>query len=246
ETDSQSHRSRSMSIRSAMLATSLLTVSQVTAGEPVTLQFEEPSLDRWNYPFNQTNGVKPIASVFGAFEEDGLSPLFDNRDAQFLVGFSTAEDVPPGLGPQSYFISAATLTVMVASHNSFQYETELQPWRNFVPPNSAVPPLELYGAGFRNGFTPVTYQENSSYSPMGSFGKGHRTAYPIDRDFSEGPVDVSNNVDLGFDPWPLSIGTTTAAAPGELVPQGAVFTFELDTADPHVQAYLREAVDHGI
>ncbi|HRQ75867.1 MAG TPA: hypothetical protein PK098_08110 [Phycisphaerales bacterium] len=240
--------------------------SQHAVANQVTISFTQPTLDRWNYPFNQSPGIRPVASIFGAFEPGGLSPDFDNRDAQFHVAFSTAAFVEPGLGAEKYTITAATLTMMVANNNQFRYEVDLLPWQSYLPPDHpeficpapvpcfngrstccpnpvAVPPLELYGVGFRNGFTPTTFQETSPYSPFGPFGKNHRSTFAKDRITG---ADVSNNVDLGFDPSPLALGTTETVAVGALVPSNTLFTFALDVNDPAIQAYLRESVNTGI
>ena len=48
-----------------------------------------------------------------------------------------------------------------------------------------------------------------------------------------------------FDPVPFAVGTTDGLDQGDPVPDGTVFTFEIATADPNVQAYLREALDGG-
>jgi len=225
---------------------------QVAVGTEVAFSLPVPTLDRWNYPFNQTPGFRPTASVWGAFLEDGLSPDFDNRDAQFHVGFDTSAHVEPGLGPEAYTVMSARVTVMVAEHETFTYDPTFDLWQTYLPeadpqymPDTTPGrPAELFGVGFRHGFDALTYQESTAYSPMGPFGKGHRTTYAMDLP-SGTPRDVSNNVDEGFDPLPFAIGTTDAVAPGQLVPSGAVFTFEIEVTDEHIQNYLREALHVG-
>lgn len=225
----------------------------LAAQEQITFSTSPPTLDRWNYPFNQTPGFRPTASVWGAFLEDGLSPDFDNRDAQFHVGFSTEPFVEPGLGADAYTITSARVTMMVQSSNTFYYNPVFDVWQTYLPesdpqyiPDTTVGrPAELFGVGFRNGFNALTYQENTAYSTQGQIGKNIRTTYAIDL-LDGAQRDVSNNVDLGFDPQPFAIGTTDAVGAGQLVPSGSVFTFDIDVSDPHIHAYLQTSLDQGI
>src|SRR5690606_23762682 len=89
-----------------------------------------------------------------------------------------------------------------------------------------------------------SYQENTAYSPQGAMGKGHRTSFAIDLVDGE-QRDVSNNVDAGFETEPFALGTTDAVEPGQLVPSGAVLSFDINIDDPNIQAYLRDALDAG-
>ncbi len=227
--------------------------AQVLNQDEVAFTIDTPTLDRWNYPFNQTPGFRPTASVWGAFLDDGLSPDFDNRDAQFHVGFSTASFIEPGLGEDAYTITSARITMMVADDESFVYSPYFDAWQTYLPESDPqyIPdttpgrPAELFGVGFRNGFDALSYQENTAYSTQGQIGKSIRTTFAIDFPDDQ-PRDVSNNVDLEFDPLPFAIATTDAVEPGELVPSGTVFTFVIDVSDPHIQAYLQQSLDLGI
>jgi hypothetical protein len=66
-------------------------------------------------------------------------------------------------------------------------------------------------------------------------------------------VDVSNNVGQANPEWtqppfevrPWAVGTTTNVPPGELVPEDAVFTFDLDLKDPQIVGYLQSALHEG-
>lgn len=230
----------------------LAAAAQVAIGTELTISLHAPVLDRWNYPFNQTPGFRPTASVWGAFLDDGLSPDFDNRDAQFHIAFDTSDMVQPGQGAAAYTITSARVTMMVASEASFYYDPSFDHWQTYLPEShpqyqldtTLGRPAELFGVGFRNGFGPLTYQENTAYSPFGAFGKSHRTTHAIDLPDGN-PRDVSNNVDHGFDPLPFAIGTTDEVAAGTLVPSGTVFTFDIDVSDPHIHAYLQASLDVG-
>lgn len=238
----------------AVVCGMVVAASSAKAGS-IIIDLDQPTLDRWNYPFNQSPGTRPSAPVFGGFADfpGGFHPDFDNRDGQFHVGFATADLVEPGLGVGSYNVISVQVTMMVENNLQFRYDPTFNIWQSYLPEDhpdfiaddTPGRPMEIFGVGFRNGFDALSYQETTSYSPAGPFGKGHRTTYALDFDDADEPRDVSNNMDQQFDPSPFAIGMTDAVAPGDLVPANTTFTFELDVDDPLVQQYLREALDLG-
>jgi len=228
-------------------------VAAMLLGMPVsadTIVFEaqQPTLDRWEYPFNTDIGNKAETKIFGAND-----PSFDNRDGQMVLAFDTAADIPTGLPLDSYEIISATITLMTESDETFRYDATSDAWQTYLPAEDDDAesdtddgrPIELFGAGFRNGFTSVTFTETTPYSPAGPFGKGVRTCFPIAFD-NAAPVDVSNSLDEAFDPVPFAIGTTTTVASGELVPALTDFAFEIDVNDPDIAGYLQQSLADGI
>ncbi|MEL7473703.1 MAG: hypothetical protein AAGK04_10340, partial [Planctomycetota bacterium] len=86
-----------------------LSVTALLASAAVgqTAQYNAPTFDRWNYPFNLDNGGQETFSTFSP----GFTPgNFDDRDAQVLVSYATGGDFAPGLGPQNYIVTSATVT----------------------------------------------------------------------------------------------------------------------------------------
>ena len=69
-----------------------LAVVPATHAQLLNPAWPAPSLDRWMYPFNFSAGAESSAPTFGAISQPG----FDDRDAQFIIGFSTASQVVPG------------------------------------------------------------------------------------------------------------------------------------------------------
>src|ERR1043165_1040728 len=69
------------------------------------VSYNTPTLDRWMYPFNSQPGREQSIPTLGAIRIDG----FDDRDAQFLVGFDTAQQIPPGLELNQYRIESVIL-----------------------------------------------------------------------------------------------------------------------------------------
>lgn len=228
----------------------------MTEAGVVSVQFDEPALDRWFYPFASEPGDEILASIFGATLEDGFSPDFDNRDGQLLVGFDTSAAVPPGKGAASYTVTAATFRLTNASNSTFGYDPTVDPYTSWLQPGdpgfASDPdpgrPVEVFGAAFRNGWRASTFLENGPYCagcscfPPNSC-KGLRNVYPTDNCADR---DISNNIDEAFDPLPYAVGTNTGLAPGALVPAGTVLTFELNVDDPCVQGHLAAALDEGM
>jgi len=232
----------------ALMAATLTLVGSASA-QTYSLSYDGPSVDRWMYPFNPTPGVRITASTFSSYPD----PQFDDRDGQFIVGFTTASDVPTGLGSESYSISSAVLRVQIATDLAFAYDATADSYRGYLssddpeyqPDADPGEPIELFGTGFRNGFTAASFAENSPYSPFGPFGQGIRNAFALGHDESSAPIDVSLSVTERFDPVPFATGAIDSVTPGDLVPAGSVVKFSLDVANPDVQAYLRDAVDQG-
>ena len=229
----------------------------VTTAAAETIEFTagEPSLDRWMYPFNQTPGQRGFASLFGAFG----NPDFDNRDGQMLIGFNTADDIPTELGVDAYSVTDAVVTVQYDGQSDFVYDGTVDPVNVYLPEDDplyqpdddAGTPIELFGAGFRNGFTAETFEENSPHGDL--FGWGVRNAYAMSFDDVGDAIDVSNNVrgftdpdtDVGpLDPLVWAVGEADLET-GDDVPTNTVFTFEINVEHPDIQQYFRQAMNEG-
>jgi hypothetical protein len=224
------------------------------AGGTVNLDLTTPTLDRWNYPFANNPGGSHYAAVFGALTSQGFHPDFDNRDGQMIAGYDTATaGITPNLGQWAYTIRSASVRLTVESDKTFGYDPTPDSYRIWLPtsdpeylpdrdPGHAV---EVFGVAFRYGFSATTYGENAPYSPVGPFGKGIRTAYPIA--FENGQcIDVSNNVDARFDPNPFGVGINPTLTPGQPVPLDTELQFEINVGDPDIQRYLRRALNEGM
>lgn len=207
----------------------------------------EPSQDRWMYPANGTPGTRAQASTFSALP--GAADL-DDRWAFFLFAFDTGTAVPAGLPPEFYQIKAIKVTATIGQDQLFRYDPSYDGWRTYatpaVPASEADPdagrPLELHGAGFRNGFTAATFTETSLYGGNGN--PGTRNAYPLGFDETGAARDVSSNVTGQFESVPWAVGSSGLDA-GALVPEGTVFSFHIDSSSPGVSTYLRDGLSAG-
>lgn len=219
-----------------------------------------PSMDRWVYPFGDFLGDRSVAPSFASFD-----PRFDTRDAQYLMGWNTDTQVSTNAGPTRYLLRRARVELRNSVNNAFIYDATFDPYLTYatnqpgyVPDADPGRPVELYGAGFRNGFTSATFLENSPYgriNPINSanISIGTRNAFAAMFGDQGQLVDVSNNVGQANPEWtqppfevrPWAVGTTTNVPPGELVPEDAVFTFDLDLKDPQIVGYLQSALHEG-
>lgn len=254
------HRSVS-SYRLAALALFIAGFGGTAAqGGVVQAFFSQPTLDRWMYPFNGTPGGRVAISVFSAIGQEVIGEFsFDQRDAQFIVGFDTAPAIPAGMVPCDFTVTSVVLTATTTSKTagSFAYDPTYDSFQTYLDPGNplyqsdtdvaapgfgltAARPLELYGAAFRGGFSLATFQENSPFGPIQT---ESRNCYPTDA-VGGATDDVSNNVREQFDPKPFAIGTAPLT-PGQAVPGDTTFTFNLDVNDPDVQNYLKAGVIAG-
>jgi len=235
--------------------------------QPFLLNFTQPTMDRWMYPFNATPGCRASAPIFGTLgEEFGV----DTRHGQFLVGFDTfaqtvthcgAIAVLPGLlatnrGPANYLLRRVRLTAVINRDNTFRYDPTPDAYTTYFEPGDPdrTPdldvdrPIELFGVGFRNGYTLESFWEDA---PFGSSAPGQRNAYSAGYSIHGRLVDVGNFVGKTnaafprFEVYPFAIGQMTGVAPGELVPSGTVVHFDLNLADPLVRQYVQEGLHGG-
>lgn len=222
------------------------------ASGPIEAEWTVPTLDRWMYPFNSTPGTRPVASIFAALEMEG----FDDRDAQFLIGFDTSVQVPAGLGRASYRVARARIRATVAMDRTFEYDPTHDPLGSYlaagepghVPDVDAGRPIELFAAGYRNGFSALTFMESSPFggAPLVPPAEGARNVFAANLDGQGEATDVSRNVRLREETTPLAIGTTSAVSPGEFVPVNTEFEFVVDLCVTGAQAYLARALDQGM
>ncbi len=176
-----------------LLFGAILVLARSSGAQPIDVHFCWPTLDRWMYPYNTENGCQPDIAVFGGLTTDGVfDPMFDNRDAQMLIGFNTSVPEPApelcpvslpepcdpsvtpvaaGQGPDNYYVTWARVTVTVLSDLTFAYDPTPDPWQSWLPPADPdyVPdpdpgrPVELFGTAFRHGWSASTFPENGPY-----------------------------------------------------------------------------------
>jgi hypothetical protein len=209
------------------------------------VEIDEPSADRWMYSFNSTPGSRPAGSVFSALpsSNSGVSDRF----GQIIIRFSLAKaGIPTQLGAANYRVRRLVLRATVYSDRGFRYDGTADSWQSVLfssthPDADLGRPVELFGVGFRNGWTASSFQENSAH---GGSAPGTRNAFALGFDPSANSRDVSDNVSQGFDPLPWAIGTCVLS-PGTLVPEETVMTFSVDLSRPGVHSYITQGMNAG-
>ncbi|MBX3357891.1 MAG: hypothetical protein KF745_05635 [Phycisphaeraceae bacterium] len=223
-------------------------------GGTVPVVIGQPTLDRWMYPFNSASplGTETEARTFSPLFSE-FQASFDNRDGEMLLGYTTSLAVTPGLGTQNYRVLSARVVARVSRDQTFTYDGTQDPVGTYYPiadPQRVVDadagrPVELFGVGYRNGFTALTFQEESPHSFAAPFpDRNTRNAFAAQFDGLGNMTNVQNNVDDRFEVRPFAVGTA-ALTPGVLVPVDTDFTFELDVENAGVREYLARSLDQG-
>lgn len=237
--------------RDLLIALGALATFSSANADTVTASWPTPSIDRWMYPFNSTPGTRPVISTFGSTPG---APEFDSRDGQFIIAYDTSLQVPAGLGANNYTVTSARLTIEFANDLVVAYDPTPDGWRSFLAASDSEyladgdpgQSIELFGCGFRNGFTSQTFLENSPYStPNNPMAAGVRNAYAMSFNATGNPIDVSNNPRERFEPRRFATGEIANLSPGALIAIHTPMVFNLDLADPTVHGYLRTGLDTG-
>ena len=237
------------STRVAGLCVMLCCVAPVLA-QPTLLE-RVADRDRWVYPFNGTPGTRFVASVFAAPLIEG----FDDRDAQFVMGWDTAATIPTGLDHRSYTVNSAVVRAWISSPNRFVYDPSADPNASsyFISDPAYVPdvdpgrPIELWPVGYRDGFDLLSWEENSPFSvspPVIEPSQGNRVIFAAQVTPSGATTDVSNSLKQRFETTPAAIGSA-ALTPGASVPADTRFSFTLDLCQPGVRAYVQRSLAQG-
>ena len=248
-----------MYLNRASLATALISGSAIvclsSASAGTAEEFSgtvNTNADRWMYPFNATPGFRPAGSVFG-FVAVPPSDSFDNRDAQNIIAFDTTGIVESGLGVDAYDIDSITVRMTLSGPASGPVDSTYDVWQTYLPSSApgAIPdsdpgrPLEIFAAGFRFGFTRLTWEEGTTFSVTGPFGTNNRTVHTAGFNAKGALVDVSSNVNDQEDVTPLAIASFPGLSDGDTPPEGAVATFDIDLSDERTRAWVADSLNDG-
>ena len=153
----------------------------------------EVSDDRWTYPRNSTPGKRNLAPVFGFASGEGDERVAQ-RYGQMIVGFDTSSDVPLGLHYSQYKIKSLVMNATVALGQQFPYDGTVDDYSKYNGDDDKDSPVELFGAGFRNGYDSLTWNESSPLSDSNDNGNHHvyslgfDNGQAIDVDYFEGKI----------------------------------------------------------
>ena len=237
--------------RATFLAVAAIVACFSANADTISASWPTPWLDRWMYPFNSTPGTRPVISTFGSTPG---APEFDSRDGQFIVAYTTSSQIPAGLGATNYSITSARLTIEFANDLVVVYDPSPDAWQSFLAvsdpeyqaDSDSGQSIELFGCGFRNGFTAASFAENSPYAtPSNPMASGVRNAFAMSFNDGGSAIDVSNNPRGRFEPRRFATGGCPTLAAGSLVPINTAMTFDINLADPFVNQYLRTSLNDG-
>ena len=265
--------------RLALCAFIVLAVSPTA--QAVTANWTSSNLDAFSYPNAVSAGIRALSPTFtGGLEIDSQSGEFVPRSAQdpartgtAVVAFDTSTQIEAGLSPARYAINSVTVTATWTkdgANATLRYTDEPLDWEDVLTEYvsqsvSTERPMELYGVGFRDGYTGFEFAGAAAGPPLFdelvhpfSAADGGYIAYPVTGSATEpgSVVDVSNSLTGGysatepdhvtepFTPAPWAIGQAELL-PGAEVPDGTTFTFKLDVSAPGVREYVQESLAAG-
>ena len=216
--------------------------------EVIETSFDKPSQDRWNYPYNSTPGTRALASLFRSTDpEVGVY-----RYGTFIVGFDTSDLIPEGNSSGAYQITSAQIRLMTSGNFEVPYDLSYDPVASYLPETHELylededpgRPIQVFGAGFRNGFNQETWNEATPYSPGGN---AQRTVFPILLNESGLPEDVSLAVDYDnpADAAPFAVGRLEDTEAGDLIPEDTWMIFDIDLNNSGTLAYLQQGLSQG-
>lgn len=231
-----------------------LLLSVACAARAEVFHFDQPSDDRWQYPFNFNPGARPTASCFGSTGDPNYT-TFNDRDGIFLIAWSTEASVPVGLPLQSYDVQAVrvTLTHMAAAPGTrTSWPVDLTPdaWFTMDYPIADVDPgqpLELFGMGFGPSYTQSSWNEGSPYVGADDLAATPRDPFPfVYEGATTTKVHVEDNVKDAFTPQPWAIGLPEGYTPGtQTAPFAVAFDVDLDLSGGMVRQYFQEQLSTG-
>jgi hypothetical protein len=238
-----------------------------------------PDVAQWMYSFAPPQfSTAPLFSAFGytgAFGEDPNGSYFDTRDGQYLVGWNTSNSIPARQGVTNYLIRSVRVTLTISADMQWPFDGTLRDYRTYFLTNSPryIPspvdnsPVELYGAGFRGGFTntddtyvayaATNYPQDgngpfyadpnnpSDYSNRIVFAACYNTNGTLG-DVSDNVGDDSTNEEPNpFEVAPFSVGVAAGFSSGQLTPAGTQITFDLNLNDPLIYSYVQQGLNQG-
>jgi hypothetical protein len=251
-----------------------------SSARAATAAWASSDLDAWVYNFG--SGTRSAMPTFtGGIELDGGSSQYLPKTSSdvarlgmTLVAFNTAGKIgtlPPS--PGYIKINSVTVTLhmeQASSESPVLYSTDSvthEQIREELIAEQLNParPMELYGVGFRSGYTgfgftpdplnqPPLIEEATPNRPASGYisypvaaSQSHCCAYEDVTNSLTGGFSATapGNVTAPFNPEPWAIGTADGLAQGDVIPNGTEFSFSLDLATNAVRQYVQRSFFDG-
>lgn len=221
--------------------------------------FDQPSDDRWYYPFNFTPGARTVASSFGAAGSSG----FNDRDAYMIIGWDTSQQIPAGAAAETYGLRSVRVVLTNTKDAAWPVDLTPDEWFTFdvngddlinadgIPRGqpgdtdgeSSDPDegraIELFGVGFGPTHSASSWLESSLFVGSGGESNTPRDPYPfVFQDHTANQLHVEDHIKglhndaLGvfqFTPMPWATGHPVDYSPGNQAEPFEV-TFDVDLA----------------
>jgi prepilin-type N-terminal cleavage/methylation domain-containing protein/prepilin-type processing-associated H-X9-DG protein len=234
-------------------------------------------IDDLVYPNAEEPGKELITTFIGGLEIEPstqqLKPHTKSSPSRLgstLVAFNTSDQVTAGLAPLQYLVTSVTFNLKLRGGvNGFLKYDDAPAFneeiRQDVLNGTSNPqrPLELYGVGFRNGFTGFDF-DGTSIPPQFSAAMHPYTAdgysvFPIVADEAHPGAyrDVANSITGGFsateqsgltaafEALPWAVGAVAGLSLGDTIPGNSLVSFQVDLNAPGVRAYVQQSLASG-
>lgn len=264
----------------AFAVSTLITLLATLPLRAATATWTTSDLDSWVYNnATQPGGATAAPSWMNIVAIDDMTHQFKPmssidpaRLGSALYAYSSSGKITPGLAPSRYQINSVTFqaSCQMAGEVSALYENQPVSQTQILAEytNGSLnwqKPMELYGVGFRGGYTGFEFSATSPGLPLfeelvhGYSGSGGSyVVYPVvgSNSLPGAYVDVMNSVTGGFSatepgnttapftPAPWAIGTTNLNR-GDPLPTVSTFTFAVDLNGTGVRSYLQQSLANG-
>jgi prepilin-type N-terminal cleavage/methylation domain-containing protein/prepilin-type processing-associated H-X9-DG protein len=248
----------------------------------VDTTWDRPVIDTWFHQSGNDND-KADPSTFTNYEPG--SAFFQSRSGVVLLGFNTTDCDPemesctpiPTVEPSRYQINSIRVTAtLVQDGRQVIYDpTEDQLSSILGGSDDPGKPMELFGAGFANGYERLGYgphdgagpefeeptallssgstlEQTFNIFPLGDDGTG-QLGNVFNSPGGEGIFELNEDSELELvevtkQPWhapPWAVGTISGLAPGAVIPGRPVVTFDIDLSDPAIMNYFQQSLADG-
>ncbi|HEY4233053.1 MAG TPA: hypothetical protein VGM76_06490, partial [Lacipirellulaceae bacterium] len=244
-----------------------------------SVSWSAPDLDTFSYENAVGPGGRILAPSFtggltlnaGAFMPQTVQD--PARLGMAMMAFSTLAQIPTTTDWTKYQVSSATVTLKMMSGSGGTLLYDPSPISNATILNEMIGggtttlrPMELYGVGFRDGYTGFDFTNTTPGPPL--FGEGTHPYGSTDGGYIPYPIvgnpahagqhiDVSNSLTGGFsatatgnttapfDVTPWAIGKVNGLATDAPIPNDTTFSFQLDLSLPGVRDYAQQSLTKG-
>ena len=125
----------------------------------------------------------------------------------------------------------------------FPYDGTVDDYSKYNGEDDKDSPVELFGAGFRNGYDSLSWNETSPLSDRNDNGNHH--VYSLGFDNGKA-IDVDYySFSNPHNAKPFAIGKVDGLEQGDMVPEDSVFEFNVDVGDKNIHHFVADSLSKG-